>query len=93
MSALVLNFVRQDKNKGGTLFPLLRLRNQRNRKYSSPATRAQLRNRQSLHNRPIEIKQRSRFDDLKIDTVLGKDHQPLLISSVDRKTGYVWLKM
>src|SRR5690606_22204588 len=42
--------------------------------------------------RPAEIEQRSRFGDLEIDTIVGKNHQQSLVSIVDRKTGYLWLK-
>nr|WP_264766838.1 IS30 family transposase [Acinetobacter wanghuae] len=49
-------------------------------------------NRKSIHDRPIEIEQRHRFGDLEIDTIVGKNHQQSLVSIVDRKTGYLWLK-
>jgi len=85
----IYRFIRQDKNKGGTLFHNLRFRNQRKRKYGSPETRGQLSNRKSIHDRPIEIEQRTRFGDLEIDTIVGKKHQQSLVSIVDRKTGYL----
>ncbi|QGA10541.1 IS30 family transposase [Acinetobacter wanghuae] len=88
----IYRLIRQDKNKGGTLFHHLRFRNQRKRKYGSPETRGQLANRKSIHDRPIEIEQRHRFGDLEIDTIVGKNHQQSLVSIVDRKTGYLWLK-
>lgn len=40
----------------------------------------------------MEIEQRSRFGDLEIDTIVGKQHQQSLVSIVDRKTGYLWLQ-
>ncbi|TCB53308.1 IS30 family transposase [Acinetobacter terrestris] len=73
-------------------FRNLRFRNQRKRKYGSIETRGQLTNRKSIHDRPAEIEQRSRFGDLEIDTIVGKNHQQSLVSIVDRKTGYLWLK-
>ena len=88
----IYRFIRQDKNNGGTLFHHLRFRNQRKRKYGSPETRGQLSNRKSIHDRPIEIERRNRFGDLEIDTIVGKNHQQSLVSIVDRKTGYLWLK-
>ena len=88
----IYRFIRQDKNKGGTLFHNLRFRNQRKRKYGSTETRGQLSNRKSIHDRPMEIEQRTRFGDLEIDTIVGKNHQQSLVSIVDRKTGYLWLK-
>ncbi|MGA9698318.1 MAG: IS30 family transposase [Acinetobacter sp.] len=88
----IYRFIQQDKSKGGVLFHNLRLRNQRKRKYGSIETRGQLTNRKSIHDRPAEIEQRSRFGDLEIDTIVGKNHQQSLVSIVDRKTGYLWLK-
>ena len=89
----IYRFIRQNKNKGGTLFHNLRFRNKRKRKYGSPETRGQLTNRKkSIHNRPLEIEKRTRFGDLEIDTIVGKNHQQSLVSIVDRKTGYLWLK-
>lgn len=88
----IYRFIRQDKNKGGQLFHNLRFKNQRKRKYGSSETRGQLANRKSIHDRPIDIEQRNRFGDLEIDTIVGKNHQQSLVSIVDRKTGYLWLK-
>jgi IS30 family transposase len=53
----------------------LRFRNQRKRKYGSPETRGQLSNRKSIHDRPTEVEQRTRFGDLEIDTIVGKHHK------------------
>ncbi|WP_278363581.1 IS30 family transposase [Acinetobacter schindleri] len=88
----IYRFIQQDKSRGGVLFHNLRFRNQRKRKYGSIETRVQLTNRKSIHDRPAEIEQRSRFGDLEIDTIVGKNHQQSLVSIVDRKTGYLWLK-
>jgi len=88
----IYRFIQQDKSKGGVLFHNLRFRNQRKRKYGSIETRGQLTNRKTIHDRPAEIEQRSRFGDLEIDTIVGKNHQQSLVSIVDRKTGYLWLK-
>jgi IS30 family transposase len=88
----IYRFIQQDKSKGGDLYLHLRFRNQRKRKYGSIETRGQLTNRKSIHDRPAEIEQRSRFGDLEIDTLVGKNHQQSLVSIVDRKTGYLWLK-
>lgn len=88
----IYRFIQQDKSKGGDLYLHLRFKNQRKRKYGSIETRGQLTNRKSIHDRPAEIEQRSRFGDLEIDTIVGKNHQQSLVSIVDRKTGYLWLK-
>ena len=71
----IYRFIQYDKSKGGLLYHSLRFRNQRKRKYGSPETRGQLSNRKSIHDRPPEIEQRSRFGDLEIDTIVGTNHQ------------------
>ena len=88
----IYRYILQDKIKGGHLYQHLRFRNQRKRKYGHPETRGKLNNRRSIHERPQIIHQRSRFGDLEIDTIVGKNHQQSLVSIVDRKTGYLWLK-
>ena len=88
----IYRYILQDKMKGGHLYQHLRFRNQRKRKYGHPETRGKLNNRRSIHERPQIIDQRSRFGDLEIDTIVGKNHQQSLVSIVDRKTGYLWLK-
>ncbi|MEG2271132.1 MAG: IS30 family transposase [Acinetobacter sp.] len=88
----IYRYIQKDKRKGGYLYQHLRFRNQRKRKYGDPETRGKLNNRTSIHDRPQIIEQRSRFGDLEIDTIVGKNHKQSLVSIVDRKTGYLWLK-
>ena len=88
----IYRYIPQDKIKEGHLYQHLRFRSQRKRKYGHPETRGKLNNRRSIHERPQIIHQRSRFGDLEIDTIVGKNHQQSLVSIVDRKTGYLWLK-
>ncbi|WP_338562646.1 IS30 family transposase [Acinetobacter sp. KS-LM10] len=87
----IYRFIKQNKSNGGVLFHNLRFRNQRKRKYGSPETRGQLTHRKSIHERPHEVEERTRFGDLEIDTIVGKNHQQSLVSIVDRRTGYLWL--
>lgn len=88
----IYRYIHQDKINGGTLYTHLRFRNQRKRKYGYPETRGQLNNRRSIKDRPAVVEERSRFGDLEIDTIVGKNHQQSLVSIVDRKTGYLWLR-
>ena len=62
------------------------------KKYGSIENRGQLTNRKSIHHRSADIEQRTRFGDLGIDTIVGKNHQQSLVSIVDQDTGYLWLK-
>lgn len=88
----IYRYIRKDKRKGGSLYKNLRFRNQRKRKYGHPETRGQLSNRTNIKERPAVVEERSRFGDLEIDTIVGKNHQQSLVSIVDRKTGFLWLK-
>ena len=47
-----------------------------------------LTNRKSVQYRSIEIEKWTRFDDLEINTIVGKKHQHALVPMVDRKIGY-----
>ena len=88
----IYRYIENDKIAGGFLYTHLRFRNQRKRKYGHPETRGQISNRKNIKDRPQVVEDRSRFGDLEIDTIVGKNHQQSLVSIVDRKTGYLWLK-
>ena len=88
----IYRYIHRDKRVGGSLYKNLRFRNQRKRKYGHPETRGQLTNRRNIKERPLVVEERSRFGDLEIDTIVGKHHHQSLVSIVDRKTGYLWLK-
>lgn len=88
----IYRYIQRDKMKNGHLYLHLRCRNQRKKKYGSLETRGKLNNRKSIHDRPQIVEQRLRFGDLEIDTIVGKKHRQSLVSIVDRKTGYLWLK-
>jgi IS30 family transposase len=45
-----------------------------------------------MKKRPLVVEECSRFGDLEIDTIVGKHHQQSLVSIIDRKTVYLWLK-
>jgi IS30 family transposase len=70
----IYRYIQQDKSKGGHLYLHLRFINQRKRKYGQPKTRGQLQHRISIHGLPQIIEERSRFGDLEIDTIVGKNH-------------------
>ena len=69
----------------------MHFRHQRKRKYGSSEILGQLSHRKSIHDRPVEIAQRTRFGDLEIDTIVSKKHQQSLVYIVDKNTGYLWL--
>ena len=44
-------------------------------------------NRTDISQRPPEVEQRERFDDLEIDLIIGKNHKDTTLTINDRATG------
>ncbi|MUP16674.1 IS30 family transposase, partial [Ancylomarina euxinus] len=90
----IYQYVWIDKKQGGTLYLHLRCGNKRYRKRSgSKDKRGILRNRIGIEERPKIVDQKSRFGDLEIDTVIGKNHKKALLTINDRVTGLVWIRL
>lgn len=90
----IYQYVWIDKKQGGTLFMHLRCGNKRYRKRSgSKDKRGILRNRIGIEERPKIVDQKTRFGDLEIDTVIGKNHKQALLTINDRVTGLVWIRL
>lgn len=81
-----------DKHAGGDLYTVLRCQKKRRKRYGSHDQRGQLSDRTSIDERPLEVEERSRIGDLEIDTVIGKGHQGALVTIVDRKSRYTFIK-
>lgn len=69
----IYRYILQDKIKGGHLYQHLRFRNQRKRKHEHPEAHGKLNSRRSIHEKSQIIHQQSRFGDLEIDTIVGKN--------------------
>ena len=79
----------QDKARGGDLAGYLRCQKSRRKRYASGRERrGVLRNRTSIEQRPAVVDQRSRIGDWEGDTVIGKGHQGVLVTLVERKSRY-----
>lgn len=79
---------------GGDLYTHLRRNRKRYRKRGGARdTRGQLKNRVGIEKRPEIVDQKSRFGDLEIDTVMGKNHKGALLTINDRLTGLVWIRL
>jgi|SRR5437868_3114348 len=79
----------QDKARGGDLAAYLRCQKSRRKRYASGRERrGVLRNRTSIELRPAVVAQRSRIGDWEGDTVIGKGHQGVLVTLVERKSRY-----
>lgn len=79
----------QDKAAGGDLVSFLRCQKVRRKRYGSgQERRGVLKNRIGIERRPAVVAQRSRIGDWEGDTVIGKGHQGVLVTLVERKSRY-----
>lgn len=46
----------------------------------------------TIHERPLEVQQRSEVGHWEVDTIVGKSGGPCLVTMVDRKTSYLLTK-
>jgi IS30 family transposase len=82
----IYQYVYDDKWAGGTLHRHLRCQKQHRKRYGSRDRRGQLANRRCISERPAIVQQRSRLGDWEADTIIGKGHQPALVSLTERKS-------
>lgn len=79
-----------DKRAGGDLWRHLRCQKPRRKRYASgEERRGAIRNRVSIDERPKIVEQKTRMGDWEGDTVIGKDHQGVLVTLAERKSRYV----
>ncbi len=79
-----------DKANGGDLYKHLR---RQGKKYQSrwkngKTSRGQIKNQVSIEERPVVVEEKGRLGDWEIDTVIGRGHQGVLVTIVERKTLY-----
>jgi len=88
----IYQHVWQDKKDGGLLH--LHLRRQ-GRKYqksgNSKDTRGIIKDRIGIEYRPEIVNEKSRFGDLEIDTIIGKNHQGAILTINDRRSSSLWI--
>lgn len=79
-----------DKRSGGDMWRHLRCQKPRRKRYASgQERRGAIRNRVSIDERPEIVEQRVRIGDWEGDTVIGKNHQGVLVTLAERKSRYV----
>jgi IS30 family transposase len=81
-----------DKLAGGALYQHLRHSGKKRKRYGSKDKRGQIRNRISIDDRPIIVAEKTRIGDWEIDTVIGKNHQGVLVTIVDRVSKLTLIK-
>ena len=83
-----------DKRQGGMLYSHLRQSGKKRKKrYGSKDKRGQIRNRISIDDRPTVVDEKIRLGDWEIDTVIGKNHQGVLVTIVDRVSKFTLIKI
>lgn len=89
----IYQHVWRDKKKKGGLHLHLRNRGKRYRKRGNQKdSRGILKDRVSIDLRPAVVEEKSRFGDLEIDTIIGKNHQGAIVTINDRATGLLRMR-
>ena len=79
----------KDKASGGSLGRHLRCQKLHRKRYASgQERRGGLKNCRRISERPKVVERRSRIADWEGDTVIGRDHQGVLVTLVERKSRY-----
>ena len=85
----IYQHVYQDCKEGGNLIAYLRCQKKRKKRYGSGKDkRGQIVNRVGIEHRPAIVDERVRFGDWEGDTVIGKNHQGVVVTLVERKSRY-----
>ena len=87
----IYQYIYRDKRQGGKLYQYLRCQKQRKKRYGSNERRGQIPDQTMIDERPKVVEKRSRLGDWEGDTIVGKGHQGVLISMVERKSRYTVL--
>jgi IS30 family transposase len=87
----IYQYIRQDKELGGSLFKHLRHR-LKHRKRPVGLKHIPIRNRTSIDDRPEVINNKERFGDWEIDTIIGKDGKGAIVTIVERTTAFLMMK-
>jgi len=81
----------QNKRHGGDLHKHLRCQKKRRKRYGKQDRRGRIPNRVSIDERPAIVNDKTRVGDWEGDTIIGKSHQGVVATLVERKTKYTIL--
>lgn len=84
----IYQYIYRDKRQGGTLYHFLRCQKQRRKRYGSYERRGRIPNQTMIDARPAIVEDRSRLGDWEGDTIVGKGHQGVLVTLVERKSRF-----
>ncbi len=89
----IYKYIWANKKAGGDLHTYLRNQGKRYRKRGAYKDRRGLiTNRIPIDKRPEIVEPKTRFGDLEIDTIIGKNHKGAIVTINDRKTGLLRMK-
>lgn len=89
----IYQHIYRDKQAGGDLHRHLRCqKTYRKRSLIGNDRRGQIPHRVSIHLRPLVVESRSRLGDIEGDTMIGRHHQGALLTLLERKSLYVWIR-
>jgi len=87
---IIYQHIYAEKRAGGDLWRHLRCQKPHRKRYASgQERRGMIRNRISIDERPEIVEQKTRIGDWEGDTVIGKNHQGVLVTLAERKSRYV----
>lgn len=85
----VYQHVYRDKKSGGELYKNLRFSHKKRRKrLGTKAKRGKIPNKTMIAERPAEVETKARFGDWEGDTIIGGNHQGVVVTLVERRSKY-----
>lgn len=82
----IYQYIANDKAQGGDLHTHLRCKKKNRKRYGGTRSTSNIRNRVSIEERPKVVDERSRFGDIEVDTVIGRQGGKVLVTLVERKS-------
>lgn len=83
----IYQYIIADKKNGGDKYTHLRRKKKYKKRCITEDRRGKLTNTKSIHDRPPEADQRSRYGDFEVDLIIGANHKGGLLTINDRTTG------
>lgn len=87
----IYQHILDDKRAGGDLYKHLRCQKKRRKRYGTYDRRGKLPHCRSIEERPAEVNARKRIGDWEVDTLLGKQQKPAMLTLTERKSRFTVL--
>ena len=82
----IYQYIENDKIQGGDLHTHLRCKKKNRKRYGGTRSHCNIRNRVSIEERSQVVDDRTRFGDIEVDTVIGRQGGKVLVTLVERKS-------